>query len=126
MITIKDIVELAKAGYKPNEVKELIELSKTEENDTPSISGPSDTAGEIDNPPYSNVQDSTPKNPSFTGEISPAEETDKPETDYKALYEASQLELAEAQKANIKRDISSADDNKSDEDILKDLIKEFI
>ena len=124
MITIKDIVELAKAGYKPNEVKELIELSKTEENDTPSISGSSDTAGEI-NTPSNNVQYSTP-NPSFTGEISPAAEPDKPETDYKALYEASQLELKEAQKANIKRDISSADDNKSDEDILKDLIKEFI
>ena len=124
MITIKDIVELAKAGYKPNEVKELIELSKTEENDTPSISGSSDTAGETI-PPSNNVQDSTP-NPSFTGEISPAEETEKPETDYKALYEASQLELKEAQKANIKRDISSADDNKSDEDILEDLIKEFI
>ena len=125
MITIKDIVELAKAGYKPNEVKELIELSKTEENNTPSISGSSDTAGEMNNPQSNNIQDSTP-NPSFTGEISPAEETEKPETDYKALYEASQIELKEAQKANIKRDISSDDDNKSDEDILKDLIKEFI
>ena len=122
MITIKDIVELAKAGYKPNEVKELIELSKTEENGTPSISGSSDTAGETI--PLTSTE-STP-NPSFTSEVSPAEETEKPETDYKALYEASQLELKEAQKANIKRDISSADDNKSDEDILKDLIKEFI
>lgn len=122
MITIKDIVELAKAGYKPNEVKELIELSKTEENDTPSISGSSDTAGETI--PLTSIE-STP-NPSFTSEVSPAEEPEKPETDYKALYEASQLELKEAQKANIKRDISSADDNKSDEDILKDLIKEFI
>lgn len=122
MITIKDIVELAKAGYKPNEVKELIELSKTEENDTPSISGSSDTAGETI--PLTSTE-STP-NPSFTSEVSPAEEPEKPETDYKALYEASQIELKEAQKANIKRDISSADDNKSDEDILKDLIKEFI
>ena len=122
MITIKDIVELAKAGYKPNEVKELIELSKTEENDTPSISGSSDTAGETI--PLTSTE-STP-NPSFTSEVSPAEEPEKSETDYKALYEASQIELKEAQKANIKRDISSADDNKSDEDILKDLIKEFI
>lgn len=122
MITIKDIVELAKAGYKPNEVKELIELSKTEENGTSSISGSSDTAGETI--PLTSTE-STP-NPSFTSEVSPAEEPEKPETDYKALYEASQLELKEAQKANIKRDISSADDNKSDEDILKDLIKEFI
>lgn len=124
MITIKDIVELAKAGYKPNEVKELIELSKNEENNSTIISGSSDAAGEAD-PPSNIVQDSTP-NPSFDCEVSPAEETEKPETDYKALYEASQLELKEAQKANIKRDISSAEDNKSDEDILKDLIKEFI
>lgn len=124
MITIKDIVELAKAGYKPNEVKELIELSKNEENNSTIISGSSDDAGEMDNPPSNIVQDSTPIH-SFT-ELSPAEETEKDDTDYKALYEASQLELKEAQKANIKRDISSEEDNKSDEDILKDLIKEFI
>ena len=125
MITIKDIVELAKAGYKVNEVKELIELSKSEEikeTDTSETSGSSDTAGETI--PLTSTE-STP-NPSFTSEVSPAEEPEKPETDYKALYEASQIELKEAQKANIKRDISSADDNKSDEDILKDLIKEFI
>lgn len=124
MITIKDIVELAKAGYKPNEVKELIELSKNEENNSTIISGSSDAAGEAD-PPSNIVQDSTP-NPSFDCEVSPAEEAPNDDKDYKALYEASQLELKEAQKANIKRDISSAEDNKSDEDILKDLIKEFI
>lgn len=124
MITIKDIVELAKAGYKPNEVKELIELSKTEENMTSITSGSSDAAGEAD--PLIVSTPTRENNPSDLQEVSPAEEAPEEDKDYKALYEASQLELKEAQKANIKRDISSAEDNKSDEDILKDLIKEFI
>lgn len=121
MITIKDIVELAKAGFKPNEVKELIELSKNDETESFTVSGSSDTAGD--------ASSHTSPDPSIAGiEASPAAEDKKEEdeTDYKALYEASQIELKEAQKANIKRDISSADDNRSDEDILKDLIKEFI
>ena len=117
MITIKDIVELAKAGYKVNEVKELIELSKAEEikeTDTSVTSGSSTDGAAADIPTI------TP------GESAAVPEEDKDDTDYKALYEASQIELKEAQKANIKRDISSSEDNKSDEEILKDLIKEFI
>lgn len=29
-MTIKDLIELAKAGYKPNDIKELLELGKTD------------------------------------------------------------------------------------------------
>lgn len=114
MITIKDIVELAKAGYKVNEVKELIELSKQEEAPK-NESVPSDI--------------SVPEGASKTPESEDAPSTepkDEEKKDYKALYEKATIELKEAQKANTKKDISSDEDNRSDEDIITDLIKEFM
>ena len=116
MITIKDIVELAKAGYKPNEVKELIELSKSEDtaSDMPEI--------RCDTPAQ---EGEAAKSPVSNEDASPSQEQD-PEPDYKALYEKSRIELAEAQKANLKKDISSEEDNRSDEDIFIGLVKEFM
>lgn len=113
MLTIKDIVDLAKAGYKPADVKELMELSKSN-NDTSSEAAPADTESE------------TPeKNPQIDPPAGVAED-EKEEPDYKSLYESTKKELEKAQKANIKTDISSEDDYISDSDIIKDLIKDFM
>lgn len=118
MLTIKDIVDLAKAGYKPADVKELIEISKSNSD----MSSEGDPEGSPENP-SKDIDTFIPDTPTTTG--SP-EEDKKEEPDYKALYETTKIELDKAQKMNVRADISSAEDNKSDTDILKDLFKEFM
>ena len=114
MLTIKDIVELAKAGYKPAEVKELLELSKSEDNkEVPE-----------DNKEAPEDKKEEPKEKKEVPEDK-KEDEDK-DIDYKSLYESTKKELDKAQKENRKKDISSDEDNKTDEDILKDLFKEFM
>lgn len=114
MLTIKDIVDLAKAGYKPADVKELIELSKSNDDtssDVPPAEPESDTAEE--------------NNPQIDAPAGGTEDA-KDGPDYKSLYESTKKELEKAQKANIKTDISSEDDYISDADIIKDLVKDFM
>ena len=60
-ISISDIIELAKAGYKPADVKELFELAETAE-------------AKKDTPPAPNVPPATEKQENGTGnEIDPFE-----------------------------------------------------
>lgn len=117
MLTIKDIVDLAKAGYKPADVKELIEISKSNSD----MSSEGDPEGSPENP-SKDIDASIPVTP-----VKGSPEEDKQEEpDYKALYETTKIELDKAQKMNVRADISSAEDDKSDTDILKDLFKEFM
>jgi len=114
MLTIGDIVALAKAGYKPADVKELMQMTEeTKEEKT------------LTQDPPSNV---VPEAAAETAPSAAAEPETKEEDpiDYKALYESAKIDLDKAQKANMTRDISSEEDNISDEDLLKDLFKEFM
>lgn len=88
-----DIITLAKAGYKPGEIKELLELATPEEPEP---------------------------QPEPVPEPEPAPEPE-PEPDYKSLYEESQKKLKAAQKAVIKQPVTPAEE-KSIEDILKDVL----
>lgn len=117
MLSIKDIVDLAKAGYKPADVKELIEISKSngDKKDQEPAAESSDTFVPNAITPNGNSDEAA-------GTPDPKES----DIDYKALYESTKLELDKAQKENIKKDISSEEDDLSDTDILKDLFKEFM
>ena len=98
-ISFKDVVELAKAGYKPADVKELISLS--EMADQSKQEEPQGAAPAIDEPKsVSPEPDRAPEN----------KEPEKPEeaVDYKKLYEQSQEDLKKAQAANIKKDAAPA------------------
>lgn len=90
-MNIKDIIALAKAGYKPGEIKELLELA---------------------------VPDPEPekKDP----EPDPEPERKDPEPDYKAMYEESQKKLLAAQKANQRQQVDVPEE-KALADILKDV-----
>lgn len=116
MLTIKDILDFAKAGWKPADVKEVIELSKTADvKETDTSDSPSN--------------DEPPEEPAAAApvlQVIPETEPEKDEVDYKSLYESTKIELDKAQKVNSRLDISSAEDDKTDEDILKDLFKEFM
>ena len=99
MLSIKDVVSLAKAGYKPADVKELIEMSK----DAPE-------------------EEKKPEEQPAPEEKKPEEPAPKeePEVDYKAKYE----ELLEAnRKAALARDNSGSEpQQKTAEEIVNEAL----
>ena len=99
MLSIKDVVSLAKAGYKPADVKELIEMSKEPEP-------------EVKPEPEPEVK------PEPEPEVKP--EPEEPEIDYKAKYN----ELLEAnRKAALTRDNSGSEpQQKSAEEIVNEAL----
>lgn len=103
MLSIKDVVSLAKAGYKPADVKELIEMSKEVPQEEPA-------------PVASEVKtEEAPAEVTTT-----AEETKEPEIDYKAKYN----ELLEAnRKAALTRDNSGSEpQQKTAEEIVNEAL----
>lgn len=99
MLSIKDVVSLAKAGYKPADVKELIEMSKEE--------------------PAPKEEEPTPKEEPAPKE-EPKEDPKEPEIDYKTKYE----ELLEAnRKAALTRDNSGSEpQQKTAEEIVNEAL----
>lgn len=120
MSFLSEIAELAKAGYKPQDVKDLLSMSKTE---TPAASPlPGEPAAE----PLKDVQPPTePKQPAEqpaeTAPKASAQPADEP--DYKALYEAEKEKVKTLQNKNNNADISQNITVK-EEDLL-DAIREF-
>ncbi len=109
-ITLNDIVALAKQGYKPGDVKELISLSETVNADKPEE--PQKAAGAIDEPKPADPE------PVVATENNASDEPEqKDDIDYKKLYEQSQSDLKKAQEANIKKDNAP----EKPEDPIKDL-----
>lgn len=111
-LSIPDIVALAKAGYKPGDVKELITLSEKVSDPKP------------EEQPAATAEPSNPATESAEPEKAPenaekAEEPKKEEIDYKELYEKSQLDLKKAQEANRSADNSG----KAPEDTMKALLE---
>lgn len=117
MLSIKDVVDLAKAGYKPADVKELIELSKTSDASEPEAQ-PVQAAESI-------ISQSTPAEtePDKTPETVSKENTQPDvEPDYKALYEAEKAKVNDLQIKNTQTDISAPQTTEKD---LLDLVKSF-
>lgn len=120
MLSIKDVVALAKAGYKPADVKELMEMSKEVPQEEPAPVAPEVKPEEA---PAENVmaQAMTGKpakpDPVVT---TTAEEPKEPEIDYKAKYN----ELLEAnRKAALTRDNSGSEpQQKTAEEIVNEAL----
>lgn len=115
---LEDIIALAKQGYKPSDIRELIELANTQGQEE-------STAGEQGEDAHSEDAESEHAtdgdNP--TGENAGANDN---AVDYKALYEESQKKLQLAQQANTRKDMSDSADSKSDEDLLNELARSFM
>ena len=99
---LKDTITLLSKGYSKKEIDEMIALDDQKEQD--------------------DKKDPQPKT-----DPKPEDKKD-PEPDYKALYEQSQKDLMEAQKANSKKDIS--DDLQKNQleadESLKNLVRSFM
>lgn len=111
----EDLVALAKAGYKVAEIKELLNMEPTAVTDT----DPTQSDTQIDKEAEANepVSSNTTQTEEDSDQI---EET----VDYRALYEESQKKLAQAQASNLHKEIINND--KSDEDVLKEICSTFI
>lgn len=124
-MNIKDIIDLAKAGYKISEIKELLSLEIPETpSKTVETSTVDDKANFLSTDEASAVVGEEPK-------AAAEDSQDKEEIDYKKLYEESQAKLAKvtndlkaAQKANVRHPIE--DNNVTDDDIINDLANAFI
>ncbi len=103
---LTDIIELAKQGYKPSDIRELLKIeTETEPQQDPAPAEPEQPA----------------EDPQQDQEEQPAEDPQQ-EPDYKALYEE---EKAKRQAAARKQEVAK-DDSKSVEDTLLDIAKMYI
>lgn len=117
-IGFKDIVALATAGYKPADIKELIELSKVT-NTPEETSEETETHEELTN----SVQNATEEDQEIVTDDS---------LDYKKKFEEAENKLHEIedkllklQKANTKEKIADSD-KKSDSQKFADAMKNFM
>ena len=117
-VSLTDLIALAKAGYTPANIRELISLS--EKSEAPKTEEPKEEA------PAPNEPKSAVPEPE---ENKAAEKEPEPKTeetvDYKALYEKSQADLKAAQESN--RSQSMPEDSSADmEKHLAETIASFM
>ena len=105
-MTIKDLISFAKAGWKPADVREFLQV----------IEEPS-----TDPEPEEPETDPVPEDPETEPEQEEPE-TD-PEPDYKKLYEEEKKEREKLQKANTKKE---QPDEPSAQDKLNDIMRSFM
>ena len=119
MLSIKDVVSLAKAGYKPADVKELIELSKEVPAEEPA---PVAAANATEAPAAdASTADEKTKEPEYDTAPAVSGKPAQPDpVDYKAKYN----ELLEAnRKAALTRDNSGTEpQQKSAEEIVNEAL----
>lgn len=114
---LEDIIALAKQGYKPADIRELVSLADVPEQ-----------ADQLEKPQGDNSQLDDAESVHTTIDDKPTESANVIDDaiDYKALFEESQKQLKLAQEANIKKDMSDSASSMSDADILGDLVKSFM
>lgn len=102
-----DIVALAKQGYTPQDIKDLMALSDESGKEGEQKTAEDDQQHEDPEPeklPEDNAED----------------------LDYKTMYEAEAEKAAKLQKMVLSADMSAKDDNRSDADIFADVMKSFM
>ena len=115
-MNLADIIALAKAGYKPNDIKELIELGKEAQ-----------TSG-VEKPAEAEPKEAAQPEPEKTEEKpAPAEsgETDKIK-ELEAQLAQVRKDLEKAQKQNTNRDNSSAAGSSDPQAVLNDIARKFM
>lgn len=104
---LTDIIELAKQGYKPADIRELLKI---------------ETEQPAEDPQPEPKQEQAAEDPQPEPEPEQAAADPEPEPDYKRLYEE---EKAKRQAAARKQEVAK-DDTKSVEDTLLDIAKMYI
>lgn len=113
---LTDIIALAKAGYSPKDIKDLIALSE-----------PTPQAPETPDPEPEPEKKPEPDAPSIedpTKEI-PAIDEKSNVINYEEKVKELEAKIAEMQKENVSKDISGHE-TKSDDDMLADLVRKYM
>lgn len=118
MLNLNDIIALAKQGYKPADVKELIELSKAAEASEDQGAQPKETT------PENEKEAPKEEAPKEEEKKEDAKEADKI-VDYKAKAEELEKKISELQKANTKQNADKSE-KKSDAELFADVMKSFM
>lgn len=122
MFNFSDLVALAKQGYTPADIKQLIELSRTAEKED-------SKASEGDTITENNANIETPSDTVTKEE--PKEVKEEPDqedskiVDYKKKVEELEKKIADLQKANTEKNIADTDE-KSDLDVFTEAMKSFM
>ena len=111
---LTDIIELAKQGYTPADIKELMSLPEPEPEKEPAPAEEEQKAPEKD--PEQAQSEGAAKDP--TG----AED----DVDYKKLFEAEQEKTARLQKMITGADMSGSDNKKTDLDVFAAVMQGFM
>lgn len=122
MFSFSDLVALAKQGYTPADIKELIELSKTtEKGDLQTSEGDTITENHAD---FEKPSDTVAKEEPKEVKEEPDQEDSKI-VDYKKKVEDLEKKIADLQKANTEKNIADTDE-KSDLDVFTEAMKSFM
>ena len=119
---LTDIIALAKAGYSPKDIKDLIALAEP----TPQAPGAQDPEPEQE-PEKKQEKKQEPETPSIedpTKEI-PAIDEKSNVINYEEKVKELEAKIAEMQKENVSKDISG-NETKSDDDMLADLVRKYM
>lgn len=118
-MNIADLITLAKAGYTPAQVKELMTLDNTTASE-PDKGKPEGPQGQTTN----NEQVAPPEPKGVSENAAEPEKAEDDGVDYKALYEQSQLALKKAQEANLSKPAQTQPD--TSEDDLKNIFRSYV
>lgn len=106
-----DILALAKQGYTPADIKELMSLSEDPKDDTPDEE---EQKTDIKDDQQDNSEDEKPKDPKDN------------DVDYKTMYEEERERNAKLQKMVLHADMSGSDNKESDYDIFATVMRDFM
>lgn len=119
-MNIADLITLAKAGYTPAQVKELMQLDNNVTKPEPETVQPEEPQGQT------GEDKDNPGSPEPIVHTVNATDPNKVEdsVDYKALYEQSQAALKKAQEANVSKPAQIKPD--TSEETLKDIFRSYV
>lgn len=123
MLNITDIVALAKQGYKPNDIKELIELTKEAPEEKSEDQKTQPKPDEPEKPSEDKPKEEEKKDGAASDDqLDYKEEVEK----LKAQLQETENKLSKLQKENTKRRADNDDDQKSDAEAFADVMKSFM
>ena len=117
-MNFSDILALAKQGYKPSDIKELLTIP-TEDNNTPPASASLDDGTDGGNTPTPSAPDPTKEEPKEEPKPNPLDDEVKA---LRAELEQTKKSLAKAQEANRREPMGS--DKKTDP--IEDIVRKFM
>jgi molecular chaperone GrpE (heat shock protein) len=123
MLNLTDIVALAKQGYKPNDIKELIELTKEAPEGNPEDQEKQPKPEEPEKPSEDKpLEDNKKDGAASSDQLNYKEEVEK----LKAQLQETENKLSKLQKENVRRRADPDKPEKSDAEAFADVMKSFM